>query len=694
MLTELKDGDADYLSVQVSDDAVFAVHRFLGNHSTIALVNLSGETKTVEVKLPAVTVRSKARSEAECRQEQDKIWETQDGIKRHSAFASWLTTNGIADKWLTTNEAQFGDAWSGKVYRIRKGVITLTLPPFELALLTDVARAKKFASTTVRSKARSEAECRQEQDKIWETQDGIKRHSAFASWLTTNERLTAVTVCSKAQNEVECRQEQDKIWETQDGIKRHSAFASWLTTSGSVSLSDEGFLRVGEMLMGQWHEGEFKIAPGERMPFEVAEIQRSEKSMSGKLAIKRRMGAVVRTVAEIVWRWQRDGNLWRYEANLQMKSPIKLARHDLSWQFVFVKPKRWRIATVEGVMEEPTVIRHERQQLLWDAMKVLPSPMDSPICIQLPNGDWWTMTEWHGGNLQVWLNPDETLLVRVSPDDQNRLSFAIAIDAKPINRSLSPVSRPAFSSVHATLQTSKLRLTVSRSLGGLPIRMDIRDTEQGTRDKSKWQTVLVGGELYSDYGIFPEHDEGGAWRAEGERRMARTVGRASACRYPDRVEALPNGIAFEGALSTTWGGYWWNLNPRINYRLQYEAKGDGIVVQASVEPVKPMRKVRAFLALTLTFIGVEKVTVNTVKGWHEVPEIGERDWQSRFLPLSANDPQIRLHTKFGIIALKGIVGDLQNCFVLKDGERCTVFFAWLDGEQTDFGLCLLKFKVE
>lgn len=571
-LTELRDGDADYLSVQVSDDAIFAVHRFFGNHSTVALVNLSGETKTVEVRLP-------------------------------TTMAQWL---------------QVGDAWSGKVYRIRKGVITLTLPPFELALLTDVARAKKFAPKS--EHALSRAPC-------------------------------------------------------------------------SVSLSDEGFLRVGEMLMGQWHEGEFKIAPGERMPFEVAEIQRSEKSTSGKLAIKRRMGAVVRTVAEIVWRWQRDGNLWRYEANLQMKSPIKLARHDLSWQFVFVKPKRWQIATVEGIMEEPTIIRHERQQLLWDAMKVLPSPMDSPICIQLSNGNWWTMTEWHGGNLQVWLNPDETLLVRVSLDDQNRLSFAIAIDAKPINRPSSPVSRPAFSSVHATLQTSKLRLTVSRSLGGLPIKMDIRDTEQGTRDKPKWQTVLVGSELYSDYGIFPEHDIGGAWRAEGERRMARTVGRASACRYPSKVEASSNGIAFEGALSTTWGGHWWNLNPRINYRLQYEAEGDGIVVQASVEPVKPMGKVRAFLALTLTFVGVEKVTVNTVKGWHEVPEIGERDWQSRFLPLNPTDPQIQLHTKFGIITLKGIVGDLQNCFVLKDGERCTVFFAWLDGEQTDFVARSLCFKV-
>ncbi|MCS7191454.1 MAG: hypothetical protein NZ937_00510, partial [Armatimonadetes bacterium] len=144
----------------------------------------------------------------------------------------------------------------------------------------------------------------------------------------------------------------------------------------------------------------------------------------------------------------------------------------------------------------------------------------------------------------------------------------------------------------------------------------------------------------------------------------------------------------------TWGGHWWHLSPRINYRLHYEIEGDGIVVQASVEPVKPMRKVRAFLALTLTFVGVEKVLVNTLKGWHEVSEIGERDWQSRHLPLNPNDPQIQLHTKAGTIALKDITGDLQNCFVLKDGDRCTVFFAWLDGELTDFATRSLRFRVE
>jgi hypothetical protein len=44
--------------------------------------------------------------------------------------------------------------------------------------------------------------------------------------------------------------------------------------------------------------------------------------------------------------------------------------------------------------------------------------------------------------------------------------------------------------------------------------------------------------------------------------------------------------------------------------------------------------------------------------------------------------------------LKGIEGELQNCFVVKDGDRCTVFFAWLDGEETDFKTRTVRFKVE
>ncbi|MCX7969872.1 MAG: hypothetical protein N3B10_15470, partial [Armatimonadetes bacterium] len=66
--------------------------------------------------------------------------------------------------------------------------------------------------TKVSSKARNEVECLEE------------RHSATASWLTTNyEAFEAMAqpkkVRSKARNEVECREE------------RHSATASWLTTN-------------------------------------------------------------------------------------------------------------------------------------------------------------------------------------------------------------------------------------------------------------------------------------------------------------------------------------------------------------------------------------------------------------------------------------------------------------------------------
>jgi glycosidase len=563
-LRELRDGEADYLSVSVNDDAVFAAHRFWGNFHTVALVNLKGSPVTVKVRLPL-------------------------------PMQNW---------------SQVGDAWTGEVHKVRKGTVELTLPAFGLALLSDPNRARKLAPKP--------------------------------------ERFEPVTV-------------------------------------QPVTISEEGVFKVGNFVVGQWHEGEFKIAPGERLPFEVAEIKRSENEVIGKLVVKRRMGAVIRTVAEIHWRWTQQGNSWSYDATLQL--PIKLARHDFAWEFKFVKPKRWRIATVEGEIGEETVIRYERPHLLWESSRIPPAFSDVPISVQLPDGSWWTLTNWQGGAVQVWLHPDETLIVRIPPNEQGGIAFKFAYGSKPAVRftHLSPFI--SFSSAQISLSAGRLRLTLARSLGGLPIRME-------RLDGNKWQTVLVGSELYSDYGIFPEHDEGGAWRAEGERRLMRTVGRASACRLPDKVELLPNGIAFEGALSTTWAGHWWNLNPRINYRLSYEIDGDGFAVRASVEPVKPMRKVRAFLALTLTFVGVEKVVVNTVKGWHEVPEVGERDWQSRQLPLNTTDPQIRLHTKAGIVALKGIEGELQNCFVLKNGDRCTVFFAWLDGEETDFHARSLRFKVE
>jgi hypothetical protein len=565
-LRELREGEADYLSVSVSDDAVFAVHRFWGNYHTVALVNLRGSPVTVKVRLPA-------------------------------PMQSW---------------SQVGDAWTGEVHKVQKGTVVMTLSAFELALLSEPNRARKLA---------------------------IKP-----------ERLKLVTV-------------------------------------QPVTVSDEGFFKVGNFVVGQWSEGEFKIAPGERLPFEVAEINRGENEATGKLAVRRRMGAVVRTIAEIHWRWVQRGNSWDYSAMLQLKLPIKLARHDFAWEFKFAKPKRWRIATVEGEIGEETVIRHERPQLLWNSSLVPPAFSGAPVSVQLPDGSWWTLTGWRGGIVQVWLHPDETLVVRIPPSEQGDIAFRFAYAPKPAV-SFTPLSPfISFSSAHISLSSVRSRLTLARSLGGLPIRMELLDGD-------KQQTVLVGSELYSDYGIFPEHDEGGAWRAEGERRLVRTVGRASACRFPDKVEILPNGVAFEGALSTTWAGHWWNLNPRVNYRLSYEIDGDGFAVRASVETVKLMRKVRAFLALTLTFVGVEKVAVNTVKGWHEVPEIGERDWQSRHLPLNPDDPQIRLHTKAGIVALKGIEGELQNCFVLKDGERCTVFFAWLDGEETDFKTRSVKFKVE
>ncbi len=571
-LAELRDGDANYLTVQVSDDRVFVVHRFHRQQHTVALVNLSGEPVAFQVRLP-------------------------------SPMANW---------------ARVGDAWRGQTYRIRNGTVSLTLAPFALAVLTDEKRALQQAQKVVKPEP--------------------------------------LRMCP-------------------------------------VTLSDESVLRIGETAVGQWHEGAYKIAPGEPLPAEVAEVRREGERVTGKLVLKRRMGAVVRRVAEIDWRWQQSKAESRYEAQWRSLLPVKIAHHDLAWQFSFSQPRRWRIATVEGTMEEPFVVRQAQPQLLWEATRLPASLTEPTISVQLADGCWWGLTEWQGSNLQVWLNPDGTLIVRLLPDEQGRLAFASSLDRNAPSLAMPTVLSAESGRMH--LSTPSLRLTVARYRGGLPVWMMVRRAKAKKTAMPQWQRVIVGSELYSDYGIFPDRDEGGAWRAEGERRTVRTVGRASACRYPERVMVGRNSIAFEGALATTWAGHWWHLNPRINYSLRYETDGNGILMHAAVTPVKPLRKVRAFLALTLTFVGVQKVTVNTVKGWHEVPEIGERDWQSRQLPLAPTpNGQIRLHTTAGVVALEAIDGELQNCFVLRDGDRCTVFFAWLDGEATDFANARpLRFRI-
>lgn len=561
-LAELRDGDADYLSPQVSDDRVFAVHRFHRQHHTVVLVNLSGEPISLQVRLP-------------------------------SAMASWQ---------------QVSDGWHGRSYRIQKGALALSLAPFDLAVLTDGTRARQFA---------------------------LQEAKPYAA-----------KPCP-------------------------------------VDFSDDSVLRIGEHVLGQWHEGAFKIALGEPLPFEATEVQRDDKNATGKLVLKRRMGAVVRRVAEIHWRWQQSEKGGIYEAHWRLLLPLKLAQHDLGWQFVFRSPLRWRIATAEGVMDELITMRQGQPQLLWDSLRIPPSLTAHPLSVQLPDGCWWTLRQWQGSSLQVWLHPDGTLSVRLLPDEQGTLSFAFSLGEGDQTASPSKTLAITAESARFLLSTPSLQLAVARYKGGLPVWLKVRIPKSKSVAGSEWQKVLAGSELYSDYGIFPDQDEGGAWRAEGERRLVRAVGRASACRYPDRVTISPNGAAFDGGLATTWGGHWWHLNPRINYQLRYETEGDGIVVQAKVAPVKPLRKARAFLAFTLTFVGATQVTVNTVKGWHTVPEIGERDWQSRQLPLAPNG-EIRVHTPFGTVALQAIEGELQNCFVLKDGDRCTVFFAWLDGEETDF----------
>lgn len=558
-LRELIEGDADYLDVVVDADAVFAVHRH-SLHHTMVLVNLSSGVQRVRVRLP-------------------------------QAMSRW---KGVAD------------AWTGKVHAVHGGTVSLAIPPYEPAYLTDSQRARELAP---------------------------------AKYVPS---LTAA--------------------------------------HPTVSVGDDGSLRLDEMLTGQWQEGAFKLAPGERLPVAVENVQRRTRSAEGTAAFQRRMGGEAQTGATIRWRWIREGDCWRCGAQLQLPPNIKLARHDLAWRFTFTKPLHWRAETLEGSMDDIFVPRRPQTQVLWDTSRLLPLPDVPPLTVQLADGRWWILTEWRGDNLRLNCNPDETLTAELMPDGQQQWAFAFRLaDRLPEREPPRAKDRVAFDGARMIVQTPSARLSVARNLGGLPVRLELKDRPRGT-----WDTVLVNAELYSDYGIYPDHDEGGVARSEGEQRMKRTVGRASLCRVPEQVRVHSNAVSFEGALSTSWAGHWWHLTPRIGYQLRYETDGDAVVLRASVTPAQTLHQVKGFLALTLTFTGVERVAVRTAQGDHEVPELGERDWQSRLVPFARDAAEIRLQTRAGRIALDRIKGALQNCFVLKDGDRCTVFFAWLDGESTDF----------
>ena len=110
-----------------------------------------------------------------------------------------------------------------------------------------------------------------------------------------------------------------------------------------------------------------------------------------------------------------------------------------------------------------------------------PAFSDAPVSVQLPDGSWWTLTDWRGGVVQVWLHPGETLIVRILPDEQDSIAFRLTCASKPATRftRLSPFI--SFSSAHISLSAGRLRLTLARSLGGLPIRMELIDGNKRQR---------------------------------------------------------------------------------------------------------------------------------------------------------------------------------------------------------------------
>ena len=210
-------------------------------------------------------VRSEARSEAECRQERnggrfavrhETKWSAVIPSERHSANASWLTTNGKATVWLDAVQLERGNQPSE--YRPRR--------PVELTASTDILgnifvtesskpmiqlKLRAFADEGVRSEARSEAECRQERnggrfvvrhETKWSAVIPSERHSADASWLTTSNERHSANALWLTTNGGRFVVRHETKWSAVIPSERHSADASWLTTSNERHSANASWL--------------------------------------------------------------------------------------------------------------------------------------------------------------------------------------------------------------------------------------------------------------------------------------------------------------------------------------------------------------------------------------------------------------------------------------------------------------------
>lgn len=347
-------------------------------------------------------------------------------------------------------------------------------------------------------------------------------------------------------------------------------------------------------------------------------------------------------------------------------APGSAARVEAPWQAT-----SWFVETSEGRLEDAfhtyeTKLRPGES--LVDALPVLRRAWDPLPGGLLDGGDRAVvgLRSVDGREMAVTIDARRARDVRiVNPAGDGR---AAAILVGPREALLPDGAAPGLADprMQVTPQFVRLRgggttLTLARRHGGVPVELALNGAAA--------PLVQPGGDLYSDYGLWPERRFASA---DGDTNPRLDVGRDG-----ETVTATFRGVLRE----RSWNGVQTcgTPGPPVAYRLTYALDAAGrLRVTLGLTPSTAHPAAAAFLALRLPLLGTT--------GWRRGDNSGEAGARpgerQAAAPGGGTEP---LLVRFGDAALRvRPTGALQNLFLIDESPgRAQLFLALLDGQTVD-----------
>lgn len=223
----------------------------------------------------------------------------------------------------------------------------------------------------------------------------------------------------------------------------------------------------------------------------------------------------------------------------------------------------------------------------------------------------------------------------------------------------------------ATIGNNHFTLYLSKERGWLLDRLE----------SAKVGVMLSDFHIYTDWGIYPRGYVGSKEEKEGTLKIEKEG---------DNVFAVAEGeLKKEGGV----------VEEPLKYKVRYKiGSNKRMEVEIEVNFQGKPRNVSAFLAHIFVIPFVKQWIVNSIDGFisEDSENIVGRCWESRDEPLSFENPQILVFTRWGALSIENIRCEpqAQNIFLFSGGNHNLVFFlAFMDGSLQEVNSFKASFEI-